>query len=112
MIYLFSIKLLYYSNISGAYIFLNLGVTLKTDLFILLATYVDVECIFSEGCILLSHLQSRLSVQSTQALMCLEEWSHLGYLKDEDIKEVVAQPEVPANKREDQLAKEWDHIGI
>ena len=85
-----SIKLPYYSNIAGAHIFLNLGVTLKTDLFILLETSVDVEHVFSKGHILLSHLQSRLLVQSTQALMCLGEWSHLGYIKDEDIKEVVA----------------------
>ena len=99
-------------NISGAYIFLNLGVTLKTDLFILLATSVDVKCVFSEGRILLSHLWSRLSVQSTWALMCLGEWNCLGYIKHEDIKEVVAQPKVPVNEREDQLAKGWDCISV
>ena len=88
---------------------LNLDIT---DLFILLATSVDVKHIFSKGHILLSYLQSCLSVQSTQALMCLGEWSCLAYVKDEDIKKVVAQPEVPVNKREDQLAKGWDCISI
>ena len=42
--------------------------------------------------------------------MCLGAWSLLGYVNDGDIKEVVAQPELPINKREDELAEGWDAI--
>jgi len=71
------------------------------------ATSVDVERIFSQGRILMSHLRSRLLVQSTRALMCIGEWSRLGYMNDIDIKDAVAQPEVPMNAKEDQLAEGW-----
>ncbi|KIM50708.1 hypothetical protein SCLCIDRAFT_58109, partial [Scleroderma citrinum Foug A] len=50
------------------------------------ATSVDVECLFSKGCILLPHLCNRLSAQSTHALLCLGSWSQLGFVKNEDIK--------------------------
>ena len=70
-------------------------------------TSVDVERVFSQGHIILSHLQSRLSVQSTRALMCLGVWSQLGYVKDSDIAEVVMQPEI---SEEGQLAEGWDSI--
>jgi hypothetical protein len=58
------------------------------------ATSVDVERVFSKGRIFLSHLHSCLSVQSTRALMCVGEWSELGYVKDEDIKTATANPKV------------------
>ena len=75
-----------------------------------LATSVDVEHIFSQGRIVLSHLHSRLSVQSTRALMCLGVWSRLGYVRDIDIKAVVILPELPANTKEAKLAADWDAI--
>lgn len=75
-----------------------------------LATSVDVERVFSQGRIVLSHLRSRLSVQSTRALMCLGVWSRLGYVRNSDIRAVVVLPEVPANTREGNLAAGWDSI--
>jgi hypothetical protein len=75
-----------------------------------LATSVDVERIFSQGRIVLFHLCSRLSVQSTRALMCFGVWSRLGYVKDSDIKAVVILPEVPAGTKEGGLAVGWDAI--
>jgi hypothetical protein len=42
--------------------------------------------------------------------MCVGVWSSLGYVKDSDIKAVVVLPEVPANKKEDDLAVGWDNI--
>ena len=87
-----------------------LHVLTTIKLFIFLATSVDVECIFSQGHIVLSHLQSRLFVQSTRVLLCLGEWSCLGYVNNGDINDVVAQPEVLCNQKEDQLTKGWDNI--
>jgi hypothetical protein len=59
---------------------------------------------------LLSHVHSRLSVQSTHASMCLGIWSRLGYVKDSDIKAVVVLPEVPVDEEEEELAVGWDSI--
>ena len=75
-----------------------------------LATSVDLEHVFSQGRIVLSHLRSRLSVQSTRALMCLGAWSLLGFVNDSDIKAIVRLPEIPANTKEEDLAVGWDAI--
>ena len=75
-----------------------------------IATSVDVEWVFSQGRIVLSHLRNRLSVQSTHALMCLGTWSLLGYVRDSDVKAVVILPELPANAKEDVLAAGWDMV--
>ncbi|KAF8814885.1 hypothetical protein BYT27DRAFT_7081301, partial [Phlegmacium glaucopus] len=73
------------------------------------ATSVDVERVFSKGRILLSHLCSCLSVQSTRALMCLGVWSLMGYVDDSDVKAVTILPDVKADK-EDILEEDWDMI--
>ena len=75
-----------------------------------LATSIDVERTFSQGRLLLSHVRSRLSVQSTQALICLGGWSLRGYIKDKDVKAVTVLPEVPAGDAEETLAPDWDAL--
>jgi len=75
-----------------------------------LATSVDVERTFSPGHLLLSHVWSCLSVQSTRALICLGGWSLRGYVKDEDVKAVTVLPEVPAGDAEETLAPDWDAL--
>ncbi|KAF5319422.1 hypothetical protein D9619_008796 [Psilocybe cf. subviscida] len=75
------------------------------------ATSVDVERVFSEGRIVLSHLRNHLSVQSTRALMCVGVWSKLGYVKGSDIKKVVSQtPPLKDSEIEASLASDWDAI--
>ena len=74
----------------------------------MLVTSVNVEHVFSKGCILLLHLRSRLSVQSTRALMCLGVWSRMGYVKDTDVKSATILPEVDGE--EEELAENWDRI--
>ena len=54
-----------------------------TDIFT--ATSIVIERLFSTGRLLLSHVRSRLSVQSTCVLLCLNTWSTLGLIKDSDI---------------------------
>ncbi|KDR86172.1 hypothetical protein GALMADRAFT_51574 [Galerina marginata CBS 339.88] len=63
------------------------------------ATSVDVEQLFSHGCLLLSHTRSRLSAQMTQALLCLGSWSLVGLVRDEDviIKAVAVLDDVVVN---------------
>jgi hypothetical protein len=50
-----------------------------------LATSVDVKWIFSQGQFLLSHVHRQLSVQSTQALLCLGSWSKMSFIKDKNV---------------------------
>ncbi len=78
-----------------------------------LATSVDVERIFSRGCILLSHIRNRLSAQSTRALLCLGQWSLHGYVHDDDILAAAALPEVLDGEGEDGdflMPDGWDII--
>ena len=45
---------------------------------------VDVERVFSQGRLLLLHIHSCLSLQSTHVLMCLGVWSQLGFVTNLD----------------------------
>lgn len=57
---------------------------------------------------ILSHVRSRLSVQSTRALLCVGVWSLLGYVWDDDVKAAAVLPEVKGE--EEDLAADWDSI--
>ena len=72
------------------------------------ATSVDVERTFSQGRLVLSHVRSRLSVQSTRALLCLGGWSKMGLVHDDDMKSAAVLPEVDGE--EDELAVNWDAV--
>jgi hypothetical protein len=71
---------------------------------------VDVERVFSQGRLVLSHIRSRLSVQSTRALMCLGVWSILGFITDSDVKAAVAVLPELIGDEEDELDINWDRI--
>ena len=73
-----------------------------------IATSTDVECVFSQGQLLLFHIHNQLSLQSIQALMCLSSWSLLGLVKDKDIFAVTALAEVEGDK--EALEEGWDAI--
>ena len=95
-----------YLSISGPFTYLFL-MNLLTD--ICLATSVDVERTFSQGRLLLSHVQSCLSVQSTHALLCLGVWSlPMDYVKDDDVKSAAVLPELDGE--EEELADDWDSL--
>ena len=76
---------------------------------IFIATSIDVERLFSRGRLLLSHVRSRLSAQSTRTLLCLGTWSTLGLVKDSDVKKVTELEDVEGK---DTLADGWDKIII
>ena len=87
----------------------NLSFFILLELFISFAAMsVDVEWMFSQGRLLLSHVRSRLSVQLTRALLCVGVWSLLGYVKDNDVKAAAVLPAVDG--KEDELAENWDSI--
>ena len=70
-------------------------------LIIYLATSVDVERTFSKGWLLLSHIRNRLSVESTRALLCLNNWSKQGFVKQEYLMEAATLPEVDGEAGEE-----------
>jgi hypothetical protein len=72
------------------------------------ATSVDVERTFSQGRLILSHVRSRLSVQSTRALLCLGGWSKMGLVEDDDVKSAARLPEVDGE--EEELSLDWDAL--
>ncbi|TFK76607.1 hypothetical protein BDN72DRAFT_737096, partial [Pluteus cervinus] len=58
------------------------------------------------GHLVLSHVCSQLSIQSTWALLCLRVWSPLGYVKDLDVKAAAVLPDVEGEEKE--LPSNWD----
>jgi hypothetical protein len=79
-----------------------------TDYFSLSATSTDVKRVFSQGRLVLSHIRNSLSAQSTRALLCLSNWSLLGYIKDKDITAVTILPEILGD--EEELEAGWDSL--
>ncbi|KIK80454.1 hypothetical protein PAXRUDRAFT_43606, partial [Paxillus rubicundulus Ve08.2h10] len=73
------------------------------------AMSVNVERLFSCGCLLLLHVCSLLSTQSTRALLCLGMWSELKLIKTEDIVKVSALPDVEGDE-EEVFEDGWDKI--
>jgi len=83
----------------------------------LVATSVDVECLFSCGQVLLSHNHNRLSAQTTHALLCLGSWSRLGLVSDSDVRKVTTLDDVKAvdvstEPTEIELPDGWDAIDM
>jgi hypothetical protein len=71
------------------------------------ATTVDVERVFSQGRLVLSHIRSHLSIQSTRALLCLGAWCQLGLVKGSDVKAALGDELVG---EEEDLPTNWDVI--
>lgn len=76
----------------------------------LLATSVDIERTFSRGRRLLTHVRSRLSAQTTRAVMCVGDWSRLGLIKTEDVRSVTAMPEVDEDGSDYEMEAGWERI--
>jgi hypothetical protein len=65
--------------------------------------------VFSRGRLILPHVRSRLSAQSTRALLCLGSWSLMGYIKDSDVEAVARMPDIEGDQ-EEELDEGWDKI--
>jgi hypothetical protein len=78
------------------------------------ATSVDVERVFSRGRFTLSYTRSRMSAQTTRALLCLSQWSLIGYVHDSDVLKVAALPELAADAGDSdgeyEMEPGWDRI--
>lgn len=69
------------------------------------ATSVAVERLFSKGRIFVSHLRNGLSAESIRALLCLNNWRTLGFIKDDDILSVTRED--PANDAAEDVEDVW-----
>lgn len=69
------------------------------------ATSVAVEQLFSKGRIFVSHLRNGLSAESIRALLCLNNWRTLGFIKDDDILSVTRED--PANDAAEDVEDVW-----
>ena len=74
------------------------------------ATSIDVERLFSHGRLLLTHVCSRLSVQSTRALLCIRAWSQLNLIANDDVRAMSELPDIQGDEQE--LKDGWNHIVI
>lgn len=83
----------------------DLALTART----LLATAVDVERTFSRGRLLLSHVRSQLSAQTTRALLCVGEWSRLDLLREENLKPAAALPDIDGDE-EYEMEDGWERV--
>jgi len=72
-------------------------------------TSIDVERLFSRGQLVLLHVRSRLSVNSTRALLCLGAWSSLGLVKNEDVKRISSMPDIDGKEA---FKVGWDAITV
>lgn len=75
---------------------------------VLPATSVDVERLFSQGRLVLSHVRNRLSAQTTRAVLCVGHWSALDLVKTEDVMAIGSLPD--AKDGEPALEEGWDKI--
>ena len=64
----------------------------------LTTTSIDVECLFSQGCLLLFHVCNQLSAHTTCALLCLGSWSLAGMVMDDDILKVAMLNDVEGDE--------------
>ena len=72
-----------------------------------LVTTVDVEQVFSQGWLVLSHIHSHLSIQSTHALLCLRAWCQLRLVNGHDLNLVLGEEVIG---EEEELPSGWDTI--
>lgn len=77
---------------------------------IIIATSVDVERTFSRGRRLLSHVRSRLSAQTTRAVLCVGDWSRLDLIKTDDVRSVTAMPDVEGDESDYEMEDGWERI--
>lgn len=81
-----------------------------SSLMIFSATSINIEQLFSRGCLIGTHTCSQLSAQVTRALLCLGAWSHFNLIKTEDVFAVAALKDV--KEGEEALEDKWDDINL
>ncbi|KAK2459732.1 hypothetical protein APHAL10511_008250, partial [Amanita phalloides] len=71
-------------------------------------TSIEVEWIFSHGCLLLLHTWSQLSTQTSQSMLCVSRWTSLNLVKMDDIRAVSELKDMVGDV--DAMDDGWDSI--
>ena len=74
------------------------------------ATSVNVEHVFSNGHLVLAHVYNWLSVESTQATLCLGAWNNLGLIDKDNIRVATSLPDVVES--DEGIEDEFDNFGV
>ena len=74
------------------------------------ATGMQVERVFSKGRLMLSHVRSQLSAQTSRAMLCVGEWSRIGLVRSEDLKSAAALLDVESEEFNYEMKEGWDRI--
>ena len=72
------------------------------------ATSIDVEHLFSQGGLLLSHVCNQPTAQTMWVLLCLGYWSLTGMVMGDDILKVALLSDVEGD--EEEFKDGWDSI--
>jgi len=73
---------------------------------LMLSVFLAADGFYSPMFIL---LHNRLSAQTTHTILCLESWSLLGLVKDEDVMKVAVMKDVEGDV-EEEFKDGWDSI--
>jgi hypothetical protein len=96
-----------YLSIPGKCSFHNLTYILMS----FLATSVDVERVFSRGRLMLTHTRSRLSAETSRAILCLGTWSSLDMVKTSSLAASLRGiPDAAAGDIDMLMEDGWDAI--
>lgn len=68
-----------------------------------------MERLFSRGRLLLTHVRTRMSAQTTRALLCIGHWSPLKFIRAEDLQKVAGLQDLKPGE-EAELEVGWDYI--
>ncbi len=71
---------------------------------------VGMECIFSQGHLILPYMHNRLTSKSICTLVCYGDWSTHGLVKDCDIKTMAVLPNV-LREQEPEFQWGWGKSG-
>jgi len=71
---------------------------------------VSVECVFSQGCLVLLYICNCLTSKSTHTLVCLGDWRAHRLVRDCDIKSAVVLPDV-LEAQEPEYQQGWNKSG-
>ncbi len=76
----------------------------------LTATSVEVERVFSQGRLLLSHVRSALSPATTHTVLCLGQWSLLELVHKDDLEAVAQLPELDGDDFDGDFEDKWGEL--
>jgi hypothetical protein len=65
---------------------------------------------FSCGRLVLSHVRSCMTAQTTRAILCLGNWSRLGLVKSDDVRAAAALLDVEGMDSDYEMEEGWDQI--